>query len=128
MSYATRTEELPVLSVPMTRAFVNVWRRGRFLQDPQMVTEYLNTHFGVGYIDRKPRCRGTGSYTLRFDQRKLVVPLHRNGSPNSWEMIAQSRYHERRPFQLGRRRTRPAKLEDDSLRSGLVTVDWRTMY
>ncbi len=119
---------LPVLHVPMARDFITAWHGGRFSGEPGSVTGYFNKAFRLGYMDFKPGHQSNGLYILRFNEKNLAVPVHPNGSFKRWEMEAQGFYHERRPFQLGRKRMAPAAMYKDTIKPGLVVVDWKALY
>lgn len=125
MAYTTIAEELPVLSVSLRPHFTNNWRRGRYAHDPEIVADHFNEKYKFGYLDRKNRDHRR-SGVLRFPGQRLAITVYPDGSEASVE--ANSFYHERAPFQLGRKKMKLAEIGGAETRPGIVNVSWKTMY
>ncbi|MBI2085321.1 MAG: hypothetical protein HYT71_02305 [Candidatus Aenigmarchaeota archaeon] len=112
------------IEVSIAPGFVKTWEHGRYFHrhNPQPIIDRLGHGFSMGYMELS----NDGRYRLRFPERSIVIPLHQNGSETSME--AHGFYHERRPFQLGRRQTNPAQIKSGKTGSGLVEVFWKTLY
>ncbi|MBI4168007.1 MAG: hypothetical protein HY515_03560, partial [Candidatus Aenigmarchaeota archaeon] len=126
MAYQATTEKLPVLNVSLRPNFTNIWRRGRYARSPETVADHFNSRYGIAYVDRQERPGKSISLVLKFSDYHLAVPIHPDGSPERME--ANAFYHEQKRFQLGRKKTRPAKINGSKTTPGVVNVLWKTMY
>ena len=136
MAYKKRQEDLvftgyghdefqpPLIHVALTAGFVRNWQNGRYanLHNTQSLSDFFNSRFPIGYVEQSR----SKTYRLRFPDQRLTLPLHQNGSANSME--AGGFYHERRPFQLGKRKMRSAKIKTGEAQTGIVEISWKTMY
>ena len=126
MAYTPGKIQTPVIHVSILPGFIRRWQRGRYAHDPTEVEGYFNRTRGFAYADTHKRPGRSVSLVLRFPNQNLAVPLHQDGSPASME--AAGFYHERDPFQLGRKKMKPAEINGTETRPGVVNVLWKAMY
>ncbi|MBI1971698.1 MAG: hypothetical protein HYS53_00190 [Candidatus Aenigmarchaeota archaeon] len=122
MPYKTGAENAPTISVLLRPTFMQNWRKGHYKHDPAAFAAHFNMALRSGYLGLREE-QTDSLYVLRFDGRKLVVPVRRNGSPFSME--ASAFYHEKQKFQLGRKNMEPAEISDATVKPGAISVLWK---
>ncbi len=113
------------MRVYLASTFVNNWLDGRFADHPHYFARHFNETLRSGYLETNRDPENHQAPMLKFLQRRLVIPIHANGSPNDVE--AHGFYNGNRPFKPGKLLL-PAEINNGITKSGMVKIEWKLLY
>ncbi|MBI2085320.1 MAG: hypothetical protein HYT71_02300 [Candidatus Aenigmarchaeota archaeon] len=115
----------PRIQVYLASTFVNNWLGGKFAEHPHYFARHFNETFRSGYFETERGPENHIAPMLKFPGRRLIIPVHRNGSPV--EVEARRFYNGNKPFRP-EEDLMPAEINGKVTKSGLVMIDWKLNY